>query len=112
MEQNIPESDWQLFARFHKIALDRFCHTILEQIAPLAVGSLPSAHERYLKVWGVMEEGQKEIARLFNDYRRSTALQQLALICNAKAITEEEFAMFSEETRRQVRTLLEIANRR
>jgi len=46
-----------------------------------------------------MHKRDKEIANAFNDFRRSTAVIQIAIIRKLGVITDEEFGRFSESTR-------------
>lgn len=57
-----------------------------------------SFHQRYLDVFKVIERCDREMAQLFNDPRRSTALMQIALIQSRDLLTEEELLRFSKET--------------
>jgi hypothetical protein len=99
MTRQISEADWKVFRQLHQIALDRFCERVLSEINKIASGSEGSAHERYLKVYKLIERRDKELGEAFNDMRRSTAWMQLAIIRRQGLLTEEEFARFSPETR-------------
>jgi hypothetical protein len=99
MTRQISESDWKIFRQLHQIALERFCERVLSEVSKIASSSVGSAHERYLKVYKLIERRDKELGEAFNDLRRSTAWMQLAIIRRRGLLTEEEFARFSPETR-------------
>ena len=108
MLREIPETDWKVFRHFHPIALERFCERILSEIAQSISSGKQSSHERYLAAFKLIQRRDKEIAKVFNDPRRSAALEQLACIQGHELLTEEEMSRFSDETREFVQGLLDI----
>ncbi len=103
MSLNIPESDWRRFKEVHSKLLERYCCRILEEVATVASrGTDSSAHERYLKVYKLVHERDKQLGRAFDDFRRSTAVMQLGIMRRMKLLTDEELGLFSEETRIRV----------
>jgi hypothetical protein len=97
MMRQIQEADWKIFRPLHKPTLERFCERILEELGQLNADISTSAHDRYLKIFRRIEKSDNEIMELFNDVRRSTAWQQIALMSWRGLFTEEEFSRFSEE---------------
>jgi hypothetical protein len=104
--QDIPESDWKKFRLVHKAALDRHCQETLAKLKPMIDAPGNDIHERYLAIYQYIQERDEEVAQLFNDFRRSTALIQLLAMCKCKLVTDEEFAEFSPETRERVTSWL------
>lgn len=103
--RQIAESDWKVWRALSQQALERFCQKILTEAATLENGET-SAHERYLKLFQLLERRDKEIAEVFNDPRRSTAYLQIALAARREIITKAELERFSEETRAVIDLLL------
>jgi hypothetical protein len=99
MSRGINESDWKLFRQLRVIALDRFCQRVLGEIGNIASDAGKSSHERYLAIFRLLNERNREMADAFNDPRRSVALIQLRLIRSLGLLTEEEKAQFRQETR-------------
>lgn len=99
MPREIKESDWKLLNQLRAVALERFCQRILSEIERINANNAISAHQRYLEIYQVIERRDKEIAQIFNDHRRSTALNELASIQSHGLLTPEEFLHFSQETR-------------
>jgi hypothetical protein len=99
MSRGINESDWKLFRQLRVIALDRFCQRVLGEIGNIASDAGKSSHERYLAIFRLLNERDREMADAFNDPRRSVALIQLRLIRSLSLLTEEEMAQFRQETR-------------
>jgi hypothetical protein len=105
MAREFKESDWKVFRRLHPIALERFCERILAEIESALANPSMTSHERYIAVYQLVERRDNEVASLFNDFRRSTALQQIALIQSHKLLTNEEMAEFSDDVREVMRLL-------
>jgi hypothetical protein len=99
MMRTISEADWKVFRQLHPLALERFCEGVLSEVGSLASGTGKSSHERYLAVYQLIHQRDRELADAFNDLRRSTAFRQIAVIRSHKLWTEEEFSRFSPETR-------------
>lgn len=98
----IPESDWKIFKELHKLALERYCQRVIDELVNVAADGGKSHHERYLALFRLIRDRDKELAGAFDEFRRSTAVLQLSLIKSLGLLTDEEFTRFSPETRRQV----------
>ncbi len=99
MAHNIKESDWKLFRSLHTLALERFCQRVLDDIASVGSGVGKSAHQRYLEIYRLVHERDKELANAFNDVHRSTAIMRLGIIESHDLLTPEELAQFSPDVR-------------
>ena len=97
---NIKESDWKIFRQLHKTALNRFCERILKDASNIMSKDGMTQHECYLELYKHLAEKDKEIGRLFDDFRRSTALMQLRFICSHSLLTEEEMDQFSPDVQK------------
>jgi len=106
MMREIKEADWKIFRQLHAVALERFCQRVLDDSERLHGDTRHSAYERYVAIYRLFDERDKEVARLFNDLRRSTALWQIAALKGRGLLTKEEFARFSQETQSLVAALL------
>ena len=95
----IPEADWKVFRGLHPIWLDRFCKRINNELVRTLSDETHGAHERYLAAYKLMHKRDREIANAFNDFRRSTAIVQIAIIKKLGVITDQELERFSERTR-------------
>jgi hypothetical protein len=105
--RDIKESDWKIFRKLHPVALERFCEHVLAESQLLHRDTKQTAHERFIALHRLFYERNKEVARLFDDFRRSTALIQIATIKHRGLLTDEEFSNFSEETQSFVASVLE-----
>jgi hypothetical protein len=106
MLRDIAEPDWKVFRKLRTIALERFCDRVLAEVGHIAGDAGKTSHERYLAVFKLIEQRDRELADAFNGMRRSRARQQLACICSHGLLTEDEMSGFSPETRQVVRLLL------
>lgn len=103
--RDIPERDWKVFRTVREAALDRFCARVLKKAASV-IQDKGTNHERYLRLYRLLQERDRDIAFAFNDFRRSTAIIQLARIHALGVVTNEELARFSPETRELVVALV------
>ena len=100
--RGISESDWKRFKPLRQLALERFCERVLLDIGRIGADARKSRHERYLDTYRLIQEKDKELVRIFDSLRRSTALIQLGLFRSHGLITEEELSGFSEELRARI----------
>lgn len=105
---DIPESDWRRFREVRARLLERYCVGVLKEIAAAVQTNTASAHDRYLKVYKLVEQRDKQLGDAFNDFRRSTVIIQLAMMRRMGLLTNEELSSFSEPTRRRVEAILSL----
>ena len=99
MPAAIPEADWRVFRSLHPIWIDRFCKRVNAELLRALSDDSRDAYEQYLAAYKLMHKRDKEIASAFDDFRRSTAIFQIAIIRKLGVITDEELGRFSESTR-------------
>ena len=97
--KDILESDWKIFRTVRQAALDRYCARVLDECAAVIRDTSIANHERYLRLYRMLDKRDDELASAFNDFRRSTAIIQLAHIRRLGVVTDEELGRFSKETR-------------
>jgi hypothetical protein len=102
MSRDLPESDWKAFRKLREVALARFCERVLGEIGTIASTGAISYHDRYLKIYRLIGNRDEELARAFNDPRRSRAILQLAAINSYGLLSAEELLSFTLETREAV----------
>jgi hypothetical protein len=95
--REIKESDWKVLRRVHPLALERFCGRVLAEIGRVSRDGAKGHHARYLQVFGIIQQRDREMARLFDNPRRSHALTMLAQIRSQGLLTEDEFSSLSPE---------------
>ena len=95
----IPETDWRIFRTLHPIWFNWFCECVnRERIAVLSDPGR-NQHDRYLAAYRLIHKRDKQIGHAFDDFRRSTAVFQIAIIRKLGVITDEELGRFGKEAR-------------
>jgi hypothetical protein len=104
--REIKESDWKILRELHTVALERFCRSILSEVKKIEGYSAKSCHQKYLDIFGLIQRRDKEIARIFNNPRRSKALIQLAEMQSHGLLKADEYLRFSQGTRTIIARML------
>lgn len=107
MPREVPESDWKLFRELRELALERLCKRALDGLTPRIEDSSKTYYERYIDVFQFLKERDREVARAFDDPKRSQMIHQLAAIQALRLLNPEEFSRFSPRTRETVEALAE-----
>jgi len=92
------ESDWKKFTKLKKVALERFCESVLDESRMLCDRENLTAHEKYLDIYEIIQKRDQELSRVFDGHSRSRADHQLRDMYNRGLVTDEELSRFSEET--------------
>jgi hypothetical protein len=108
MSSNLPESDWRLFTKIHNKLLEQYCEQILEDVRTASRSAASSSHDRYRKVYDLIHQRDKQMANAFDDFRRSTAVMQLAVMRRMKLLTDEDLGKFSEQTRIRIEQIASL----
>jgi DNA-binding transcriptional ArsR family regulator len=108
---DISEADWKIFKPLRELALERFCSSVLDEVARIGAEDAKSKHDRYLAIYRLMKERDREIDPIFDYLRRSTAVRQLSAFRMHGLVTAEELERFSPELRKRVETIVEIYTR-
>jgi hypothetical protein len=93
------------------LALERVCERILAEINKLSSTPDKSFHQRYIDVYRRINDRDEELARAFNDTRRSRMIDQLAQIRVLGIVTDAELAQFSQGTQEVVALIAHPARR-
>ena len=99
---DFPERDWKLLRELKPVTLERLCERILQRASKITTQPGLTNHQRYIKLWELIQEQNQEMALAFDDHRRSTAFLKILEIHRGGLFTAEEFARFSEQTRKHV----------
>ena len=95
-----------MLRRVHPLALERYSERVLAEIERVTSNSVQSAHQRYLDIFKIVEQRDREMASIFDDPRRSNALSMLARMRSEGLLTADEFSGLSAETRGAIQSLL------
>jgi len=100
----ISESDWKKFKKIKEKALEYFCGTILSDVAEgLESQSNPTNHGKYLYLYRLIENYDKQMALLFNDHSRSKAPIQLMMLRGEGLVQDEDVKGLSTELQEQTK---------
>jgi hypothetical protein len=108
MPHDIKESDWKIFRQLHEIALDRFYQRAVAKLGRVQLAKAKEPRDRFWQLAKLLDEEKEELSRLFDDFRRSTSLIQLAFIVREDLLTEDEFSRFSPDAREYVQRCLTV----
>jgi len=92
------EADWKKFTKLKKVALERFCQSILNESQALCAKETLTAHERYLQLYRIIQTRDEELGRAFDGHSRSRADLQLREMYIKGLVTDDELSQFSSET--------------
>jgi hypothetical protein len=109
--RDIKESDWRIFKPLREMALERFCERVLDEVARISADGAKTKHQRYVAIYQLMRERNKEIEPIFDYLRRSTAVRQICALRSHDLLTEQELRQFSPELVEAVEGILKIMNR-
>jgi len=102
MFDQIPESDWKKFKNLRPLALKRYCDRVLNDVNNIIGDNEKSSHERYLKIYKLMRNRDKNLAQMFDGFARSKAKLQLMMFYGEDLISDDEVDQFSKETRNSI----------
>jgi hypothetical protein len=105
MPREIKEADLKVLRRLHPLALERFCERVLAEIESVKHDDARSFHQRYLDIFEIVERRDREMARIFDNPKRSNALTMLALMRSQGLLMEDEYFSLSPETRGAIELL-------
>ena len=106
---DIKESDWKYLRSLKKALLDRLCNRILDNIQAECNPEKREldAHEQYLKVYHLVNKGDKMVADCFDYWRRSNIIYKILFLIKHQVITDEEIAQLSDETKERLKLYLD-----
>jgi hypothetical protein len=109
MPEHMPERDWKLWQRLAPRLLNRFCNAAAAKAAEFSMSDA-SGHEKFLALYRFISETNGDIAVVFDDRRRSSAILQIGAAVARGIMSEAELNSFSEETQERVRTVVAIGD--
>ena len=101
---NIPEDDWRRFKELKTVALERFCERVLVECGEVLGDHDRSSHDRYLELFHLMKERDREMAGAFDYHSRSKTVMQLIAMRRLDVVSAEDLQTFSSKTRNTVET--------
>jgi hypothetical protein len=96
---SIPEADWKVLRSIHDVVIARLCQRIINEVMLVAVDGLQTSHERYGDIYGIVQDRNNDVARMFDGMSRSKALDRIMMMRADGLIEDDEYLRFSESTR-------------
>ncbi|TBW51306.1 hypothetical protein EZI54_17455 [Marinobacter halodurans] len=97
----MKERDWKKFKVIKQRAIEQFCTQALDEFGEIISNSDEHVHNRYLRLYKLVRERDKEMSLVFDDHSRSKAPMQLTAI-RARGLADESLlAELSDEFREQ-----------
>lgn len=100
--KDIRESDWKRLRDLKPVALERFCDRALSDIERARSDAAATSHQRYLAIYDLVQERDKELGYIFDGLSRSSAMGELLLMHRAGLLTADEVTGFSEEVKNAI----------
>jgi hypothetical protein len=105
MMKPIREADWKIFKHVRERALQRFCQQVLDDIDVTSREATLTAHDRYIKIFDLMQARDRQLAAAFDKLSRSDAAFRLMLMRTLGLVSEEDLARFTPEFQQQTTPL-------
>jgi len=96
----ISEADWKILRELKPLALERLCSRILIEVGATCDTDSVPAHERFLRIYSQVGGGNAEVGFIFNDLRRSNAIQRIGYMRAYNLVADREFSRFSQSTQK------------
>lgn len=97
----MKDSDWKKFKLIKEKAIEQFCTQALNEFEQVILNTGESAHDRYLQLYKLVRDRDKEMALIFDDHSKSKAPIQLMIIRSHGFADEALLAELSDEFRDQ-----------
>ena len=82
--------------------MDRFCQKTLNQIQDIINGADYTSHEKYLKLYKLIEKQDQTLASMFDGLSRSSAFFKLHQMNKLDLVESEELSSLSQELQDQL----------
>lgn len=76
----MKESDWKIFKQIKEKAIELFCSRVLREFDGVIMNENDNAHDRYLLLYRLVHDRDKQMQLLFDGHSRSRAPLQLLAI--------------------------------
>jgi len=105
--RTISEKDWKHMRSMKPRVLNDACARILADVEAIVQKRDGRNHETYLTLWSLLKTKDAEIASMFDDFKRSTALFKLAAWYRYGLVSKSELTSFTEETQSALKAINE-----
>ncbi len=103
--KHIPESDWKKLRKIKDKMLNTSCRNIFQKIDKISKNIDGREHQAYLELWKLLNKEDKDISIMFDDLKRSNAVQKLSAWKKKGIISNEKISEFTDETQQIIEFL-------
>ena len=100
--RGIPEKDWKLLRSLQQEKISAFCERTLRKLGDTITSKAATPLETYKRVWEILTQEDNNLGLMFDDVKRSNALQKLGAWRRFGLLSDDELSQLSEDTRRAV----------
>lgn len=108
MGREVPEADRKEFRKLREVALEKLSGQILDDVVRVCTDRSVSAHHRYLEVWRLLRNRDRDMAEAFDYISRSRMIQHLAAMRALGLLAVDDVERMSHDTQERVRLLMEL----
>jgi hypothetical protein len=94
----MKESEWKKFKTLKRNCLERNCNSVLEEAQTICKLTEKSNHDRYLNLYELIRDRDKELGKAFDELSRCKADYQLMMMYRMQLVEEDELEEFEPET--------------
>jgi hypothetical protein len=93
----MKESDWKVFIKLKDKAIEKYCTLVLGESQKVILDQKNDVHNRYLLLYTLLQNRNKQMAILFDGHSRSKAGIKLMLIRREGLVDEVLLAKLSDK---------------
>ena len=97
----MKESDWKVFTDIKDKAIEKYCTLALEESQKVISDQKEHVHNRYLLLYKLLQNRNKQMSLLFDGHSRSKAWIQLIAIRSEGLADETLISKLSDEFRNE-----------
>ena len=86
----IREKDWKLLRSMKDEKLALFCDRVFDRLDDIIRNKGPESHKAYKRLWKTLRSEDHKIADMFDELKRSNALQKLGAWRRYELLDDEE----------------------
>lgn len=106
--KSIPEKDWKVLRSLKDEKLAKFCDAVFEKVGTIIANKGTESHKAYLELWSLIRDEDEKLGAMFDELKRSNALRKLGVWRHYGVLSDEDLALFTDETRDSVVFLSEL----
>ena len=108
MDRKISEKDWKIAKALKSASLNIACEKILTKVSAVLEEKETESHNTYKKIWSLMWEEDKQVASMFDGFKRSNAFFKLAAWKRNGILSDNDIKMLSGEAQGIIELLCSV----